>query len=152
MGLLRKSIWRLDGLREIRKGIYSLDDYDPEQENPLVLVHPYCLFHGDPCCVENTRKFLREYEGPIITIEYLNRLRTTAKPIKDIGITKGRYFIAGIPDPVEISWDEAVEFITSFEGRPIKMAGGYRTLCLKAAADKIADKEEIEYIDEYVYT
>jgi len=83
-------------LREVSSGIYAFQDIDPNQRNPLVLVHPFFPFstpyippnrRGDDFFAYDLKTFeeyarnldalLLGYKGPILTIEYDYKLEET---------------------------------------------------------------------------
>ncbi len=111
-------------LKEIRKGIYSLDGFNPDNRNTrVVAVHPY--FKIEKRSSEYLGRFdhlVRTHIGPIITLEEAGKLESTAERFAALGRTSGAYFIktkSEDPEPCEIKWRQVVNFIKHFTDGPV---------------------------------
>lgn len=156
--------------KEIKKGIYSLDGYNPDnKQNVIVTVHPFYDVLRAFCssnehkrklaehvlreCVDyiNTiEEIIKTYGGPIITLEEERNIHETAEYFADIGPKKDRYFIEtkkDRPTPLDILWTDVVDFIRNFRCDSIRMMGGYILIkkgeirgCLGSVAGGLAEK------------
>ncbi|MEK6888187.1 MAG: hypothetical protein AABX14_04560, partial [Candidatus Aenigmatarchaeota archaeon] len=130
-------------LPTIRKGIYSMNGYNPQNPNRLVVaVHPYC-FGYDPSEVSfrddhqdyltylpRLERLVQQHKGPLVTLESGGRIERTADKYRALGRMDDSYFImswpAG-PSPIEFGdrWEEVARFLKEFDtSQTICLVGG----------------------------
>jgi len=121
-------------LRSIFKGIYSLDGFNPDnQQTPLILVH--ALQHDPPKDVQAHDKYCKKlrshvanHPGPLISLEEWPFLQELADFYRMLGRIKDSYYIKTrtmTSDPKEIGWERIAEFAAIFPKRPVLIGGGY---------------------------
>lgn len=126
-----------DDLKEVREGIYSLNGYDlGNPKPPIIAVHPYAfIYHmGEistqipAAYLERLEELIKNYGGPIITLEDKDDLNRTVEIYRLFGQTTDRFFIQTKElnsEPIKINWECFLTFVESFSGRPIELVGGY---------------------------
>jgi len=116
-------------LHEIKPGIYSFFEADYKNHGILaVTVHlldkPYTT-DGDR---KNLESFILNHDGSIINTVQPQSLESTAEFYLSLGRTQDVYFVVTNKmnwDPLEISWDDVIEFIRRFSQNEILLLGGF---------------------------
>ncbi|MBW3023053.1 hypothetical protein KY308_03035 [Candidatus Woesearchaeota archaeon] len=157
-------------LKYVQEGIYALDGHNLDNSDvPVVIVHPfYAQMRPDPKLIvpenylENLKKLVQSHEGPIITLEGSFIFGRTIMEYGNWGNIRDRYFIMTAdhgPAPKEATDKDMINFIKSFKGRPIRLAGGYLLArnqeagCLGQVLQVLhAEDINLELIDELVCT
>ncbi len=129
-------------LIELKKGIWSFtNEAPPFEQEPIVLIHPFYQWSRIDGVVnywkrgismgtvygEKLEQTIKEYDGPIITLEPEGRIEKVAEGFQWFGRKKA-YFVETEPHsplPVHIDLESLMEFIVQFSGDPIKLGGGY---------------------------
>ncbi len=93
---------------------------------PVIAIHPYC--NKSKLYEKKFDDFIKEYDGPVITLEDVWKFKKTLKHYRSLGRLDNMFIIKTIPrnpNPYEIDWKKFIKFLKKFQGRPIKLVGGY---------------------------
>lgn len=114
-------------LHKVKKGICCLGNYNFSTKiGPVIAIHPYCNKSG--LYEKRIDDFIKQYDGPIITLEDVLEFKETLKHYRSLGRLDNMFIIKTIPadpDLDEIDWEKFIKFLKKFQGRPIKLVGGY---------------------------
>ncbi|MBI2135245.1 hypothetical protein HYU09_04600 [Candidatus Woesearchaeota archaeon] len=121
-------------LEQISTGIYSMVPYNFRNGQTLsIVVHPFYYIkldnpHFDRMpYVKNLARFVRRFNGTVITLEAESKLEATANYYKSLGATQNRLFIKTAESFLffsEIEYEKFIQLVVGFK-KPILMAGGY---------------------------
>lgn len=116
-------------VKKIEEGIYSLDSYNFDVTEPLIIiVHPFYLERkalGEEY-IRNIENLISEYKGPILTLEEKGKFWKTVRYYSKFENLENRLFVKTEnydPEPVELCWEDLFDFLSSFK-LPFYLAGG----------------------------
>lgn len=130
-------------LNEIGKGFYSLGGVPKlTDKNLVVAVHPYFrspkYYDDNGSYITRLNDFIQLRNGPVITLEEVDRIGKTARHYLSLNSGENRFFIKtvkGNPYPHEITYEQIVEYFNMLRNeKPIELIGGIFIIIVKIGA------------------